>query len=397
MNNLIINNAHIVTPTEVIANGSVLVENGKIVRISESSFNSSIYTQEVIEADGKYLLPGIIDLHTDAIENEICPRPAADFPIHVAFRELEKRMCGNGITTVFHSMHLGSREYEKDFRSKYSRMEVFEQVFNACNHHTLINNKIHLRYEITGLDEYILCFELVKRGFVSFFSFMDHTPTEELLSGEKFEKFCQRKRMTKEQAERDIKERMERPKISLKQIQELASFLKKNNIAVASHDDRTVEAIDRNYSLGIEIAEFPITMQAARRAKELKMHSIGGAANVLRGGSNLGNLSVQEAVSEGIVDILCSDYYPPSILHSIFILWRNKTLSLPQAANLTSLNAAKAAGIDGFKGSIEPGKDADMLLVDASDEIPILDKTIVGGNISGEYSLKPIKMYEYYN
>ncbi|NJK98088.1 MAG: hypothetical protein HC905_27110 [Bacteroidales bacterium] len=124
MHNLIINNASIVTPDEVIHHGSLLVENGTISIISRKPFNSELYPFDCIEAGGKYLLPGIIDLHTDAIEVEICPRPAADFPIEVAFRELEKRMCGTGITTVFHSMHLGSREYEKDFRSKYSRQEV---------------------------------------------------------------------------------------------------------------------------------------------------------------------------------------------------------------------------------------------------------------------------------
>ncbi len=397
MNNLIINNARIVTPEEVKANGSVLIENGKIVEIASKPFNSGLFGYNSIEANGKYLLPGIIDLHTDAIEVEICPRPAADFPIEVAFRELEKRMCGTGITTVFHSMHLGSREYEKDFRSKYKRPEVFKKVFDACQKHNLLNNKIHLRYEVTGLEEYNFCYELISNGYISFFSFMDHTPTEDLLTEEKLEKFCHRKRISKEQAVKEIHERMERPKITKEQKGDLIHFLKQNHIPIASHDDRTTDVIERNHQMGITIAEFPITIEAAAKAVELKMDTVGGAANVLRGGSNLGNINVQDAISQGLINILCSDYYPPAILQSIFILFQKNILSLPKSANLASLNAAKAAGIDNCKGSIEVGKDADVLLVDYTHSGPILEKSIVGGNISGEYSLKSAKIYEYYN
>jgi len=397
MKNLIINNASIVTPNEVIHNGSLLVENGTITFISRKPFNSELYPFDCIEAGGKYLLPGIIDLHTDAIEVEICPRPAADFPIEVAFRELEKRMCGTGITTVFHSMHLGSREYEKDFRSKYSRPEVFAKVHEACHKHSLINNKIHLRYEIAGLNEYELCFELVKKGSISFFSFMDHTPPEDLLHGEKFEKFRIRKRLSREQAIHEITERMQRPKITKQQMLDLINFLKDHHIPVASHDDRTAAVVEENHGMGITMAEFPISSEAAQKATELGMDTVGGAANVLRGGSNLGNINVQDSVSKGHINILCSDYYPPALLHSIFILYRKNILPLHESARLTSLNPARAAFIDARKGSIETGKDADMILVDYKNNKPVIEKTIVGGNISGEYSLKPAKIYEYYN
>jgi alpha-D-ribose 1-methylphosphonate 5-triphosphate diphosphatase len=397
MNDLIINNACIVTPAEVIKNGSVVVVNGKIVEVSDSTKTNDSPNFQRIDAGGKYLLPGIIDLHTDAIDLEICPRPGADFPIEVAFRELEKRMCGVGITTVFHSMHLGSREYEKELRSKYSRMDVFEQVFAACNKHSLINNKIHLRYESTGVDEYDQCIELVKRGYISFFSFMDHTPTEELLTGEKLKAFAARYRLSEDQAIAEIKARMARPGISKQKKSELIRFLKEKNIPIASHDDRTTDAVEENHQTGISISEFPITMEVAKKATELNMDSIGGAANVLRGGSNIGNLKVQDAVGQRIINILCSDYYPPAILHSIFILHKNNILSLPESVNIATLNPAKAAKIDRLKGSIEKGKEADLLLVDTSNSVPMLYTTIVGGNISGEYSLKQTSVYECYN
>lgn len=132
----IIKNAHIVTPHEVIPGGSLVIENGLIKDIIYHS-SSGTSSNDTIDANGYYLIPGIIDIHTDAMDLEICPRPTADFPIEVAFRELEKRMCGCGYTTVYHSIHLGSRMYENALRSKYTRRNIFEEVYNACK-------KIHL-------------------------------------------------------------------------------------------------------------------------------------------------------------------------------------------------------------------------------------------------------------
>ncbi len=386
MNRLIINDVCIVTPEEVILNGAVIIENGIIQDISLSKLSAPL-NFTIIEGKGGYLIPGIIDIHTDAIDLEICPRAGADFPIEVAFRELEKRMCGSGITTVFHSIHLGSRMYESSLQSKYSRMQVFENIYAACQKNTLINNKIHLRYEISGTEEYNLCYELVERGYISMFSFMDHTGAENLVGG-KLSGYAKRKNLTEEEARKDIEKRMSRPKISRKQIESLTEYLLSKNIPIASHDDSTIAQVEDNYSMGITLCEFPINMETAKRASELGMFSIGGASNVLRGGSNIGNLSVMEAIAENAINVLCSDYYPPSILHSIFLLNEQEVLSLPEASNLASLNPAKACKIDLHKGSIELGKDADLVLVNYSNSLATIACTIVGGNISGQYRLK---------
>ncbi len=177
MNRIIIKNVAIVTPDEVIANGSVIIDNGVIIDITDASTSDGSISGFILDGKGNYLLPGIIDIHTDAIDLEICPRAGADFPIEVAFRELEKSMCGNGITTVFHSMHLGSKMYESELQSKYTRMQVFEGIYTASKKSTLINNKIHLRYEITGVQEYNLSYDLFDKGYNDLISYMDHTPS----------------------------------------------------------------------------------------------------------------------------------------------------------------------------------------------------------------------------
>lgn len=395
MNNIVINNANIITPKEVISEGTIIIKNGVIAEILLEPEREISDDFMVFDAQGNYVMPGIIDIHTDAMDYEINPRTSADFPIDVAFRELEKRLCGAGITTVYHSIHLGYRDAEFNLRSKYSRKQVFENVFAESLKHTMIHNKIHLRFEISGNEDYELCFELIEKGYISLFSFMDHTPGQGQYPFEKYLAMAEKRGLTKEQAILELERKQSRPRISKEQIRVLVEFLKRNNIPIASHDDDSAEKVAENHDMGITICEFPINMETAHRATGLKMSVIGGASNVLRGGSTGGNLNATDAIAEGVMDTLCSDYYPPAILHSIFMLFEQGILPLNEAVNMATLNAAKAVKIDNLTGSIEVGKNADLVLVNYSNSFPTILKTIVSGNISSKYSLKSQPVFEY--
>jgi alpha-D-ribose 1-methylphosphonate 5-triphosphate diphosphatase len=100
---------------------------------------------------------------------------------------------------------------------------------------------------------------------------------------------------------------------------------------------------------------------------------------VVRGKSQASNLSARDAISQGFGDILCSDYSPMTLLHAVFTLERHGILSLHEAVRMVSINPASAVGIDPWTGSIEEGKDADLVLVDNSDTIPRVIKTFVSG------------------
>jgi alpha-D-ribose 1-methylphosphonate 5-triphosphate diphosphatase len=382
----------------VIRGGSVIINNGIITNLSTSSFPSADHSDvKSFDARGNYLIPGIIDIHTDAMDVEINPRSGADFPVQVAFSELERRMCGAGITTVYHSLHLGYRDAEYMLKSKYKRKQIFEEVHQASQQSTMIHNKIHLRYEISGTDDYSLCFELIEKGCVDLFSFMDHTPGQGQYPMDKYIVMAQKRGLNKEQAIAELERKIARSKITKDQIDELTRFLLSRNIAIASHDDDSIEKVEANHAHGINICEFPITMETARRATELHMSVVGGASNVLRGGSTGGNLNVREAIENGCMNTLCSDYYPPAILYSIFMLYQQGVLSLPQAVNLATINAAKAVNIDNTTGSIEIGKAADILLINYTNGLPTVLKTIVSGNISSGYSIKQQQVFEYSN
>lgn len=378
MKPFIIINATIITPGAVLNNYSLLISHGVIARIAPHIDEPGA---GVIDAQGAIVMPGIIDIHTDAMDAEIVPRTGADIPIAIAFRELERKMSGCGFTTVYHSMHLGYDMAELHSHSKYKRSEVFQTVYDASRGGTLLNNKIHLRFELSGVNAYQECFELMDKGYISLLSVMDHTPGQGQISKEYFVKFIMKMGKTEAEANEAFEEKIKMPIIKGEKLEALIAHAQKLNIPIASHDDDTVEKVDYMYGLGVRICEFPITMETALHAAKLGMHVVGGASNILRGGSLSGNLNMKDAVLAGAVDSLCSDYYPPAILHSIFKLYNENGLSLYDAVNLATLHPAKAAGIDGHTGSLEEGKNADIIIVKLIDEIPMVTHTIVKGHI----------------
>jgi alpha-D-ribose 1-methylphosphonate 5-triphosphate diphosphatase len=383
MNSFFIKNAAVVTPQDILRNSSVFVHEGLIEEISggdhlaENDF-------PVIEGHGAYVMPGIIDVHTDALDAEIIPRPGADIPIDIAFRELERKMSGCGFTTVYHSMHLGYKVAEYGSRSKYKRSEVFENVYKAITGKTLLNNKIHLRFELSGIEAYEECLSYLEKGYISMLSVMDHTPGQGQFTREHFIEMCLNSGKTMEQALEEFEERNSRPVIEGDKLAFLIQKAKQLNITVASHDDDTVEKVNHMHALGVDICEFPINMETAVHAARLGQFVVGGASNILRGGSLSGNLNMKDAVLAGAVNGLCSDYYPPSILHSVIKLNKEHGMRLPDAVNLATVNPAKAAGIEHHTGSIVKGKDADLIIVKLVDGLPMVTHTIVRGRIMAQ-------------
>ncbi|SEI79415.1 alpha-D-ribose 1-methylphosphonate 5-triphosphate diphosphatase [Cyclobacterium xiamenense] len=382
MKRLLIYNAHIVTPLEVIPFGSVEIKEGRIVAVSRENppstgtGNFSSY----LDAEGKLLMPGLIDLHTDAIEKEIHPRPGANFPVNIAFRELERKMSGCGITTVYHSIYLGYQAAEE--YATTSRVNLFETVAQLCKSKTILNNRIHLRYEITSSKDVDTCLTLIENGYVQLLSFMDHTPGQGQYAGDKYRRYLKADSKNKAEIERIFRERITRNRIIQGELQRIAQACLHYQIPIASHDDdHAVKVIDM-HNLGCTICEFPINFEAAHQGRLLNMYTVGGAANILRGGSLSGNLNVQEAVKSRLINTLCSDYYPPSLLHAIFKLEQEKSLSLPEATRLATLHPAEAVGLGSTKGSIQEGKDADLILVGRVEGTYVVSHTFIQGRLT---------------
>ncbi len=373
--NFVIINARVVTPDGVQEGASVHVESGHIAGIGTE------YPQKTreIDAGGKYLFPGFVDIHSDAIEKGIEPRPNTFFPVDIAVFELDKKIAACGITTMFHSLSFA--EMEVGLRSNGKAADIIREI-HQFRHKLKVNTKIHARFEITDHGAVPILEALIQEGQIHLFSFMDHSPGQgqfqDILSfknyygrvyaksDDEMDGIIERKRLAKNNgAPRDIARMIE--------------ICREHRVAVTSHDDDSREKIHWLKDMQIDMTEFPVNMDAVQAARELGVRVCLGSPNVVRGQSQSGNLNAREAIRKGYGDILCSDYSPMTMIHAVFALEQHGILPLHEATKMASLNPACAVGIADHTGSLEAGKDADMVIVNHSDGFPQVLRTFVAG------------------
>ena len=84
-------------------------------------------------------------------------------------------------------------------------------------------------------------------------------------------------------------------------------------------------------------------------------------ADLVRGGSHVGNLSAADCATAGLLDVLASDYVPASLLPAALLLTHAPIdLDLPAAiATGTAWPAAALGLLD--RGEIAPGRRADLV------------------------------------
>ena len=224
---------------------------------------------------------------------------------------------------------------------------------------------------------------MIAQGLAHEISFMDHSPGQGQYRNLEIYQKTIRKYHGREIEELGFEKvlEMQRNKktLSFEQLKELCRFAHENGVAVASHDDDTLEKLDINREIGVDISEFPINLEAAKYARSLGFATVVGAPNILLGGSHSGNMSAAEAIQAGCADILCSDYYPPAILHSIFAMHLKYGVPLPEMVKKATLNPAVAMGLGQDYGSIEPGKKADLLVIGILDGYPVITHVLVDG------------------
>lgn len=368
-------NGQVITPDGVIEKGCVEIEDGRITDIRDNS--SDVY-DNVIDADGGYVLPGIIDIHGDDLETAISPRPSSRFPVDFALLQLDRRNAVCGITTKLHAIAY----FEDELKGRHVGLsKEIAKTIAHCKDGLLTHHFLHVRCEISTDLEDVL--EVIESPLVKLVSLMDHTPGQGQFSDPKQYREYHKKIYGLSDAEIDgiIMKKSGYADTNVRNMQEVAKKAQAKGISIASHDDDSSQKVELVYSIGARISEFPVTLDAANRSRELGMTICMGAPNVVLGRSTSGNLSSVQAVTAGLVDVLCSDYNPPSMLYSPFILWRQGMLTLPDAVKMVTLNPAKAVGLDDMTGSIEVGKRADILVVTEQMGIPVVTRTIVNGEV----------------
>ncbi|WP_028307920.1 phosphonate metabolism protein PhnM [Desulfitibacter alkalitolerans] len=378
-------NGQIVLEDTILHDHELLIVD-KIIALIRPAGEISPEDLNVIDANGGYVSPGFIDIHSDYIEHMASPRPTSILDFKMAIREVEKQLVNQGITTMYHSLSLfkDSLFPNKKIRSTENVKRLIDLIEETNGAGGLIHHKFHARYEIDNVDdvEYILKF--VRENKIHLLSFMDHTPGQgqyrDLAIYKEIIKGYQD--MEDHEVENHIYNGQNAQKLDLETIIRIAKITREHNIALASHDDDTIEKLDLVKSFGTTISEFPITMEVARAARQRGMYTVAGAPNVLLGGSHSGNLSAVEAINEGCIDVLCSDYYPASLLHAVFMLHKKFKKDLAEMFRLVTINPARAVGIDREYGSIGYNKKANIIIIEEIETgFPTITAAFVHGKL----------------
>ncbi|MEA4924093.1 MAG: alpha-D-ribose 1-methylphosphonate 5-triphosphate diphosphatase [Syntrophomonadaceae bacterium] len=375
--NLLITNGKIVKADRIIPNGEVYIEDGIIQYAGKQIEHHGIAGSDCIDAGGGYILPGLIDIHSDAIEKEIEPRPGTYFSPEIAFRELEKKLAGNGITTIYHSFSLfGAKGQTREDKNVESMIRTIVKGKESL---ALIRNKVHLRFEISNTAGVVPAKSLLEDGLVDLLSFMDHIPGQgQYPTVHDYMRYMQ-KNYDMESGE--IEEILSKQSLGQLLSGECVDLLSKSAVAagipMASHDDDTPQKVRYYHKRGISIHEFPINLETAVVASELGNYISVGAPNILRGRSSGKGMRAVDAVKTCSANIICSDYYPPAMLHAVFKL-ADEVLPFYEAISMASSTPAQALGLN--TGRLEEGRWGDVIIVRKDGDIPIVMNTVVAGS-----------------
>lgn len=369
-----ITNANIVLAEDVLTNASLYIENGLISAINPDSVPDQVQT---IDAQGKTVMPGMIDLHCDALEKEVEPRPNVHFPIDFACAQADKRNAGAGITTVYHALSFANEEL--GVRNNQFAKEIAEAVHHF-QPHALVDNRVHCRYEITDPTGLPILMELMEKQSMHLVSLMDHTPGQGQFKDLAAYKAYFGKSYQKSDAELDqfIAQKQQQAEGAMERVEQLVKMAHAQGISVASHDDDCKERVDTMTALGVDISEFPINMETAEYARAKGMKTIMGAPNILRGKSQSGSMRALDAVNAGVCDCLCADYSPATLIMAVFKLAEVSKLTLAQAIQLVTKNPAEAAKLHD-RGVIAVGKRADIIMIANLDGLVQVSDVFVEG------------------
>ncbi len=358
-------NARIVRRDEVIE-GSAKVVDGRIAAVDSGRVTVGI------DLDGDFLLPGLIEMHTDNLEKHLVPRPGVVWPTPLSsIIAHDMQIAGAGITTVFDAIAVGEFR-EGSMRRQILKMAV-EAIEEAQQHQLLrAEHMVHMRCELADPALLELFEPFAHNPLVQLVSLMDHTPGQrQWRDMARLQAFHQRENWSEDEIAAHIAERRSvQAKYADRHRREVLKHLNGRAIPLASHDDTTPEHVDEAIGDGIRIAEFPTTVEAANAARDRGMSIIMGAPNVVRGGSHSGNVSALDLAQAELLDGLSSDYAPKSLLHAAFVLRDRCELDLPDAVATVSANVADAVGLDD-RGRIEDGKRADLIRVRQVGEVPV--------------------------
>jgi alpha-D-ribose 1-methylphosphonate 5-triphosphate diphosphatase len=330
---------------------------------------------------GDYLMPGLVELHTDNLETCISPRPGIRWPLEAATIYHDREIAAAGITTVCDAIAIG------DVTPTSIRCTQFDATIDAIHRRQQdggfsVDHRLHLRCEL-GFDRvYDVAERYASSHLLALISLMDHTPGQrQFVDIDKFKEYYAGKHGVKnEEMDRFIQDRLDDQQRNAESSRRaLVTLTQERGIPLASHDDETIEHVRIALQDGAAIAEFPTTFAAAKEAHTKGLQVMVGAPNLVLGGSHSGNIAAMDLVENDLVDIISSDYVPLSLMQSALTIARKIGKPLHETIRPITINPAKAIGLDGDRGSLEIGKRADLAIVRDDGGVPRIKATIVRG------------------
>ena len=358
----------VVTPNAVVE-GGVRIEGDRITDVGTIDDDADT----VVRADGRLVLPGLIDLHGDDIEDHLCPRSGTRMAIPMALASADRANVAAGITTKFHAI---SFERDEEAARSPELARTLTAAITAADD-LLADHRLHARCEVTQQQCVDAVLEVLDNGDADLVSVMSHVPGKgQFRDVEAFKQYYETASdRTLAEAEAMIDERTDVSMATLRErVDRVLAAAGAAGAVTASHNDENPAAVERLAEAGVDITEYPITMETARRAAELGLTITMGAPNLVQGESQWGNLSTADGIDADVVDALVADYHPPSLLAGAFV---ETGEPLPRRVERVSAAPADAVGLDD-RGRIEVGARADLLVVDR-EPTPTVARALVGG------------------
>ena len=365
---LVFTNGRMVTPGKVMA-GSLMARDGQITAID----SSGSYLPGAIDLEGDYLLPGLVELHTDNFERHLMPRPKTRWPELPALLGHDAEVAAAGITTVYDALGVGDTDTEG------MRGQDMAPVLQAIRHGIeckllRADHRLHIRCELPAANVLELFASFEDHPLVGLISLMDHTP------GQRQWMDVNQARIYYTGKKGWSDERFDQAVVSSRDLQEryavphrrhFVDYAHRKQIPLASHDDTMRHHVAEAHSEGVVISEFPTRVEAAESARAAGMSIVMGAPNVVRGGSHSGNVSAMQLAKLGLLDSLSSDYVPASLMLAAFKLVYDGGFEVPQAIATVTSNPARAVGLTD-RGEIAEGLRADLVRVHLADMQPVV-------------------------
>ncbi len=374
---------------------SVRIEAGRVTGIDVARDGAS-----VIPAKGHVLAPAFVDVHGDAFERQVMPRPGVMIPVETALLETDRQLAANGIATAYHALTLS---WEPGLRSVDTGWQIV-RALEALRPRLTAENRLQLRWEtfcheaeplivhaLAGVDRPALAFNdhtsamllhpdiaLQDRPFDQLDPF-PITPFDAPRFVKKTADHARRAQLAAEDYTSLLTSVWSRRTDVPAHIVRMAALARSHKAPMLSHDDSQVETRRYYRGLGATVAEFPMHDRVFVAARDAGDSIVLGAPNAMRGGSHLGSPGAAQMIARGLCDILASDYFYPSMLGAMVRLHADRVAPLATLWKLVSLNPARAMGL-ADRGRIAPGQRADLLLLDWPDgQTPAPLRTWVAG------------------